>query len=42
MYFKELESNVAAKRQHDKNMKENAASRLRKNAEWNKRSKPTK
>lgn len=42
MYFKEIESNAAAKYQHDKNMKEDSAARLRKNAEWNKRNKPSK
>ena len=38
-YNKELESNQEAKREHDKNMKANAAARLKKNAEWNKRNK---
>lgn len=38
-YNKYLESNQEAKREHDKNMKANAAERLKKNAEWNKRNK---
>lgn len=32
MYFKEIETDTAAKRAHDKNMKENAAARRAKNA----------
>lgn len=32
MYFKEIETDTAAKRAHDKNMKENASARRTKNA----------
>lgn len=39
MYFKDIESNTAAKRQHDQNMKKACGERLRKNAEWNKKNK---
>lgn len=38
-YNKELETNQEAKREHDKNQKANAAERLKKNAEWNRKNK---
>ena len=38
-YNKELETNQEAKREHDKNLKANAAERLKKNAEWNRKNK---
>jgi hypothetical protein len=40
MYFKDIESDAEAKREHDKRQKSNASDRLRKLAESRKR-KPT-
>lgn len=42
MYFKEIESDTAAKVAHDNNMKKNAADRLKANAEYNRRFKKSK
>lgn len=38
-YDRDLETNRAAKRKHDEMLKKNAADRLRRNAEWNKKNK---
>lgn len=38
-YNKYLETNQEAKREHDKTLKANAAARLKKNVEWNRKNK---
>lgn len=38
-YNKDLESSKKAKQAHDENLKKNAAERLKRNAEWNKKHK---
>lgn len=39
MYFKEIETDAFAKMEHNKNLKQNAADRLKRNAEWNQKNK---
>lgn len=36
-YMKDIEADAVAKRKHDEMQKKNAADRLRRNAEWNKK-----
>lgn len=41
-YNKELETNADAKREQDETMKKNAADRLKRNADWNKKNRSSK
>jgi hypothetical protein len=38
-YNRELETNRTAKQAHDETLKKNAADRLKRNAEWNRKNK---
>lgn len=42
MYYKELETDKAAKEAHNNNLKKNASDRLKANAEYNKKNKRKK
>lgn len=42
MYFKYLETDKNEMREHNANQKAASAERLKRNAEWNRKNKPTK
>lgn len=42
MYYARIETDRAAKVEHDNSLKKNSADRLKANADWNKKNRPSK